>query len=198
MTSHTETFDRVTAEDWDGADHAERTREVRRVIRVGAVASAAMAIQPLPLVDIALIAPIQIGTVQAIGHVHGYRLDRKTVIEILSTFGAGLVTQGALLSAAKMLPFLGWVITVPMAYALTWSIGEVSHHYFVCGRGVSKNELRSMFEHLYRKKRAEREEAHRSAPDLKSRLRELVKAHEAGLIDEEELQRKKEEILGSV
>lgn len=197
MTSHTDTFRRVAGGDWSDASDAERAASVREIVRAGAIASGAMAIQPLPLVDIALIAPIQITMVQAIGRVHGYRLDRKSVIEILSTFGAGLVTQGALLSAAKMLPFLGWVITVPMAYALTWSVGEVSHYYFACGRGVSSAELRAMFGRLYRDKRAERADAQRERSDLKARLRELVEAREAGLIDEETFQRKKEEILAS-
>ena len=51
---------------------------MRDVTVVCSVAAAAAAVQPVPLLDIALLAPIHVGMVQAIGQVHGHKLDTKS------------------------------------------------------------------------------------------------------------------------
>ena len=48
------------------------------------------------------------------------------VSEILSTLGASIIAQNVIMAAAKLIPFLGWLITISMAYALTYAIGEAS------------------------------------------------------------------------
>jgi uncharacterized protein (DUF697 family) len=198
MSAYAETFERVIAGNFEAASDEEKLMAVREVIQVASVAAAAVTVQPIPIIDMALIAPIQIGMVQAIGRIHGYKLDRKSVLEILSSFGAGLVTQGVLISTAKIIPIVGFLAAIPMAYALTWSVGEVAHYYFKSGRGVSPDELRVMFEKLYREKREERARAGKRDGSLKERLEDLVAAREAGLVSEEEFARKKQRILGDL
>jgi uncharacterized protein (DUF697 family) len=197
MASYAETFERVVTGEYANASDEQKLEAVREVIQVASIAAAAVTIQPFPVVDIALIAPIQIGLVQTIGRIHGYVLDKKSVVEILSSFGAGLVTQGILLSTSKLIPIVGWLAAIPMAYALTWSVGEVAHYYFKMGRGVSPDELGAMFQKVYHSKRDEKSAAHKSS-SLKSRLQELTEAHRAGLISEAEYQKKKEELLGAL
>ncbi len=195
MASHLETIRRVMDGDYEHATQDDRDAAIRQVIQVASVASAAVTIQPFPLVDTALVAPIQIAMVQAIGRVHGYRLDRKSILEILGTFGASLVAQNVIMAAAKLIPFAGWVLTTSMAYALTWAVGEVSDHYFRNGRGVPQDELKSMFERVYRQKKAEKEAENKGNASLKDKLEQLKKAYEAGLLTEEEFTRKKEDLL---
>jgi uncharacterized protein (DUF697 family) len=136
-----DTVNRVMAGSFDGADDDEKRAAVKEVITVCAVAASAVTIQPFPVLDAVLMSPIQIGMVQAIGKVHGHKLDKKSIVEILSTFGASLVAQNVIMAAAKLIPFLGSVVAMSMAYALTFAIGEVSDHYFKNGRGVSSAEL---------------------------------------------------------
>ena len=62
MASYTSTVERVLQGDLHEASEAEKNQSVRDVIQVCGAASGAMANQPLPFVDIALIAPIQIVT----------------------------------------------------------------------------------------------------------------------------------------
>jgi len=197
MTTYAETFERVVSGVYSNASDEEKLVAVREVIQVASIAAAAVTIQPIPIIDVALIAPIQIGLVQAIGRVHGYTLDKKSVVEILSSFGAGLVTQGVLLSTSKLIPIVGWLAAIPMAYALTWSVGEVAHYYFKMGRGVSPDELEAMFQKIYRSKREERARESKSS-SLKARLEDLNEAFKAGLVTEAEYQKKKEELLGAV
>lgn len=194
---HTETIRRVMEGDYSQASADEKREASKDVIQVCAAAAAAVTVQPFPFVDTALLIPIQIGMVQAVGRVHGYRLDKKSVLEMLSTFGASLVAQNVIMAAAKFVPFLGWLVSISMAYALTYAIGEVSHYYFESGRGVSTDELRSRFNQIYKEKKAEKERAHKGNSTLKDKLEQLKQAKESGILTEEEFERKKQEILAN-
>jgi uncharacterized protein (DUF697 family) len=197
VASYAEVLGRISRGEYDDATPEVRADAVRTLIGLCSGAAAAVAFQPVPLLDAVLISPIQIGMVQGIGRIYGHRLDQKSILEILSTFGASLVAQNVLMAAAKLVPFLGWLASMSMAYALTWAIGEVSDHYFANGRGVSQDELRRMFKQSYREKKAEKERAHKGNETLKERLEQLRAAHQAGLIDDDEFARKKDEILSS-
>lgn len=195
MPSYTDVLDRVMRGDYANATDAERDEAVAMVLKACAVAAAAVTIQPIPFVDTVLISPIQIAMVQAIGRVRGYQLDRTSVLEILSTLGASIVAQNAMMAAAKFVPFFGWIVTISMAYALTWAIGEVSDVYFRTGRGASESELRAMFKKVYAEKREEKERTHKANDRLKDKLAQLKEAYEAGLIDEDTFKKKKEDLL---
>ena len=192
---YADTVEKIQSGNWSEATEAERAKAVRDVVEVCSVAAAAVAIQPIPFLDFALLPPIQIAMVQCIARIHGYTLDKKSVIEIMGSFGAGLVTQGVIMSAAKFVPFVGWVAAIAMGYSLTYAVGEVSHHYFATGRGLPNEELSAMFDRIYKSKRAEKEAAHRGASSLKDKLAELTRAFEAGLITKEQFDAKKEELL---
>lgn len=195
MASYMDTINRVLAGDFTDATEAERSEAMRNITQVCSVAAGAVTIQPIPLLDVALVTPIQISMVQAIARIHGYSLDRKSILEILSTFGASLVAQNVIMAAAKMIPFLGWVIAPSMAYALTWAIGEVSDYYFANGRGVSQHDLQEMFQRIYKAKHAEKKAEHKNNSTLKQRLEQLKEAYASGLLTEEEFTQKKEEVL---
>lgn len=197
MSSHIETLKRVLDGNYEGASDEEKARAVRELVQVCSVAAGAMTIQPLPLLDTALIAPIQIGLVQGIGKIHGYKLDQKSILEILSTFGASIVAQNLIMAAAKLIPFFGWIFTISMAYALTWAIGEVSDHYFRNDRKVDEHELRAMFERVYKRKKEEKAAQHKRDGSLKAKLEELKEARAAGLLTEEEFEAKKAALLAN-
>lgn len=194
-----ETVDRIMTQSkgFDDATDEEKTRAVRELIEVASVAGAALSLQPIPLLDTALLLPIHVALVQAIGRVHGYELDRKSVLEILGTFGATLLSQHVVRSAVRLVPGIGWVMGASMGYAMTYAIGEVADHYFRTGRGVASSDLRQMFETTYANKRAEKTAAHAADQTLKQKLQQLDEAFAAGLITKEELQRLKEQILKS-
>ncbi len=193
----TETVKRVMDGDYREATPEERREAVRDLIQVCSIASSVVAVQPIPFVDTALIAPIQIAMVQGIGRVHGFSLDKKSILEILSTFGASIVAQNVIMAAAKFIPFLGWAVSVSMAYALTYAIGEVSDYYFRAGRGVSSSELQDMFKRVYEDKKKEKEQANKGNDTMKNKLEALKKAREAGVLTDEEFEKKKEELLAS-
>lgn len=195
MASYRETLERIMKGDFDDASDEERNAAVRDVVNACSIAGAAVAVQPIPLVDVALLSPIQITMVQGIARIYGHSLDKKAVIEILSTFGASLVAQSAIMAAAKLIPFLGWAVSASMAYALTFAVGEVSDHYFKNGRGVSSSELKDMFSRVYEQKKAEKQASAKKNTTLKDKLQQLNEAYENELLTEEEYERKKEKLL---
>jgi uncharacterized protein (DUF697 family) len=195
MPSYKDTLERILQGDYQDATPEERTQAVRDVINVCSVAAGAVAFQPIPFLDMALISPIQIAMVQGIGRIYGHRLDQKAIIEMLSTFGASLLAQNAIMAAAKFVPFAGGLVGISMAYALTYAVGEVADQYFRQGRGMTDTELRSMFDRVYKQKRAEKQAEHKEDANLKDRLEKLKKARADGILTEEEFEKKKQEIL---
>jgi uncharacterized protein (DUF697 family) len=195
MATHFETIRRVMEGGYDDASDEVKVGAVRDVIQVCSVAAGAVTLQPFPLVDFVLVSPIQIAMVQAIGRIHGHKLDQKSVLEILSTFGASLVAQNAIMAAAKFIPFAGWAVSISMAYALTYAIGEVADFYFKSGRGVEQETLKSMFDRVYREKKAEKQASAQGDSTLKDRLEQLKDAFESGLLTEEEFEKKKQDLL---
>jgi uncharacterized protein (DUF697 family) len=193
-----ETINRVTTGNFDGATDEERKAAVKEVITVCAVAASAVTIQPFPVADVVLMSPIQMAMVQAIGRVHGHKLDKKAILEILSTFGASLIAQNVIMAAAKLVPFLGSIVAMSMAYALTFAIGEVSDYYFTHGRGVPASELKERFQSIYKEKKAEKERAAKDNKLLKQKLDALKKAFEQGVLTEEEFNKKKEDALAGL
>lgn len=192
---YAETLNRVMTGNFESASDAEKDEAVRELVKVCSIAAGAVTVQPIPFVDTALITPIQIAMVQGIGKVRGYSLDQKSIVEILSTFGASLVAQSVIMAAAKLIPFFGWVVTISMAYALTWAIGEVSDHYFKTGRGASSSEMKDMFKRVYDDKKAEKEASNKKNATLKDKLEKLKAAKAAGVLTDEEFERKKQEVM---
>jgi len=197
MATYTETLNRIMRGGYDDASPEERAEAVRDLLNMCSVAAGAVTIQPLPFVDSLLISPIQIALVQGIGRIRGHSLDKKAILEMLSTFGASIVTQNVIMAAAKFIPFLGWLVTITMAYALTYAIGEVSDYYFRNGRGVPASELKDMFERIYKTKKEEKQARHKKNESLKDKLEQLKEARKADLLTEEEFEAKKAELLAS-
>jgi uncharacterized protein (DUF697 family) len=195
MAGHLETIKRVLDGNYTEASDEEKAQAVQQLIRVCSVAASAVTIQPFPFVDTALITPIQIAMVQGVGKIHGYKLDTKSIVEMLGTFGASIVAQNIVMGAAKFIPFFGWVVSISIGYALTWAIGEVSDHYFRNGRHVDEAELKEMFQRIYKSKKEEKTEQHKANKTLRDKLEQLKRAHKDGLLTDEEFEAKKAEIL---
>lgn len=199
VADYSRVIDGVLNGDYDDATDAERAEAIDRIVQLCSVAAGAVALQPIPLLDVVLLSPIQVGMVQAIGRIHGHRLDEKSILEILSTFGASIVAQNVILSSVKFIPIFGWLTASAMAYALTWAGGEVADFYFRSGRGASSEELRARFKSVYAEKKAEKEASLKANQGtLKNKLEQLKEAQDAGLLTQEEFDQKRRDILASL
>lgn len=172
----------------------ERDQAVSQVIRVCSVGAAAAAVQPVPMVDLALLTPIQIAMVRSIGNIYGYTLDWKTALGILGTFGLSIAAQNLVLASMKLVPVAGSVAAVPVAYVLTSAIGEASKRYFESGRSLSKARMRQAFRQAYKQQKRTVIAAANDA-NLATELQHATDAYRSGAIDEAEYTRRKQEII---
>lgn len=113
----------------------EKARAGRELVQMSSLAAAAVALAPLPFLDIVAITPIQAAMVMAVGRVHGRELDLKeaknVLVELASVCGAGLLARQVFATASKfLLPGLGGVLNAPYAFAVTWAMGQVAIRYF--------------------------------------------------------------------
>jgi uncharacterized protein (DUF697 family) len=149
MDGFNATLKRVLDGETDVASDEEKEQTVRRLIHTGCAAAVVATLQPLPVVDTALIMPIQVGMFQGIGRVHGHRLDKKSVWEILNNVKTGLVTQHATLIAAKFVPAAGTLLAACVAHGLTYSVGVLADSYFRTGRTMVPEAMQSTLKRAY-------------------------------------------------
>lgn len=141
---------KVAGPDKSEATPAERTEAARGVVQTSALAAAAVALAPLPILDIVAITPLQAAMVMGVGKVYGRTLDltesKEVLVELASVCGAGLIARQVFTTATKfLLPGLGGVLSAPYAFAVTWAMGVTAIGYFE-DIGGNKEKLRRVFE----------------------------------------------------
>jgi uncharacterized protein (DUF697 family) len=179
------------------ADARDADQAAARVIRNYSIAAAAAAVQPVPLVDLALLTPIQVGMVRAIATVYDQPLGLRSALELLGTFGSSLIAQHAVMTAVKLAPGAGLPVAVSVAYAITYAVGEASKLHFQRGPRLSNDGLREVFRRTYRKQRGAVKHAVRDT-QLVGELRRLTEARRSGQIGEPEYERRKRELISHV
>jgi len=143
------TLKRVYEGELDSASDAEKDQTVRRLIYTGCAAAMVTTLQPIPLLDVALITSIHVGMVHGIGRIRGYHLDRKSALEILNCVKTGFVTQHATIAAAKFVPAAGEVAAACVAHGLTYAVGSLADEYFRTGRTMVPAAMRALFRRVY-------------------------------------------------
>src|SRR5690606_33637516 len=83
VAGYTERLELLVGSGRGARTEEERERVATEVIRVCSIGAAAVVVQPLPMLDIALLTPIHVAMVKAIGGIYGYTLDRKTALGII-------------------------------------------------------------------------------------------------------------------
>jgi uncharacterized protein (DUF697 family) len=194
---------RIHESRFDEAPEEERARSVQDLIHTSCTTAAAAALQPVPFLDTAILVPMHVTLMREIAHVRGRKLDKKTALELLWTFRANLLTQHSMMAGAKFVPYLGWMVTVSAAHALTYSLGQVMEMYFRGNCEMPDREMREKlkslykedFERVYRQRSNELKAKLGRAPEVRKKLHELDRQCREGRIDERERQRRKEKVL---
>jgi uncharacterized protein (DUF697 family) len=130
---------------------------VQKDIKRAGVATAAVAVQPVPFVEMLFITPIQVAMVRHIGYLRGYKFDKKVAYEMWKSFRASVLTQQVVITAVKFVPGVGSIAAATVAYTLTTTIGEVFDYYFTHGRKTPMSELLRLFKGMLLEKKDEEE-----------------------------------------
>jgi uncharacterized protein (DUF697 family) len=189
----------------DGANEQVKSSTVQDIIRSSSSIAALVILQPLPVVDAALISPVQSRMVHAIASIHGNRANDRARREIFRTLRGRLITVNAEIAAVKLVPFVPFVgdlFGMSMAYALTWAVGELSDRYFRSGCTLDKAQMlerfdeayRERYEQAYKEKRDEFRAMWRS-PTVRRQIDQLKRARHDGRLTADEVERGTEELL---
>lgn len=127
------------------ADVQLKEKRVRALIYTQAVASAGVALTPLPMADMALITPLQIGLVATIGYFHGIAVSKDRIVELLGVLGAGYGLREAARQLIKVIPGVGSVVSAAVAFAGTVALGEAANLWFKRQMKVPVEDLQRLF-----------------------------------------------------
>jgi uncharacterized protein (DUF697 family) len=186
----------------------EKSNAVRKVIRTSSSAAAVVILQPVPVVDVVLITPIQHRMVQAIGRIHGYPESTKARQYIFKTLRGRLVRMNAAIAGAKsvgllpFVPFIGDLIGMSVAYALTSAIGELSDLYFGSACTMSDFHMTRCFDANYKRQYERAYEQKRNelkamwlSPAIRRQVVELKRACREGRLSDDETRQRIEALL---
>ena len=183
----------------------EKAGAIKDLIRKTSATAGVTALQPIPVLDVAILTPIQRRMARSIGLIRGYRLDDVHLKRMFRAVRRPIVmcqTMIAVVKACKFIPWPGADITqFCLAYALTYAIGQMSDEH-LSHPDIPADELKSRLTELTKKSfsatlKSKREELHASLHDEETRrqFKELRKARRERKIDDEELARSLDGIL---
>jgi uncharacterized protein (DUF697 family) len=95
---------------------------------------AAISIEPVPWLDMAVQLPIQLRMVMEIGRIYGFELNSarasKILLELTSVVAYTYITRNLARGLLKFIPVAGGLLNAPIAYAGTYALGNVAERYF--------------------------------------------------------------------
>jgi uncharacterized protein (DUF697 family) len=112
-------------------DEHERARSVTER---SSLWCAAISIEPIPWLDLAVQLPIQLRMVMEIGKIYGFELNssraHKILLELTGVVAYSYVTRNLARGLLKFIPVFGGLLNAPITYAGTYALGHVAERYF--------------------------------------------------------------------
>jgi uncharacterized protein (DUF697 family) len=137
----------------------------------------AVAVQPIPFMDIFILTPIQLYMGTLIAEARGYKFSMSGIYkEILGVLGLSFLAQQTAIGLYKLgLPFIGGFMTIPLVFILTYAIGKVMDFYFVSktqGKTLTKDDLKNFFKQARKdtKKNFSKDEIKKKTQEAKEQM----------------------------
>lgn len=112
-----------------------------RSIVSAASASAAIALTPLPVIDMIPLTAVQTVMVLGIARIYNYQITLERARELIITFGLGFLGRTLFRQLSKLGGIPGWVLAAAVAAATTVAMGYAASVWFETGERVSKETL---------------------------------------------------------
>jgi uncharacterized protein (DUF697 family) len=120
----------ITVIQLNGDEH----ERARGVTERSSLWCAAVSIEPIPWLDMAIQLPIQLRMVMEIGKIYGFELNssraHKILLELTGVVAYTYVTRNVARGFLKFVPFVGGLLNAPITYAGTYALGHVAERYF--------------------------------------------------------------------
>jgi uncharacterized protein (DUF697 family)/predicted GTPase len=125
-----------------------RQKVAKSIVAASSVVAFGVGLTPIPIADLAILAPLQLTMVTAISYLSGRRLERKAVVEWIASLGVtgavGVVLRVAFQQLLRLIPVAGSVFSGAMAGAGTYAIGASATAYFIDDQSLE--QAREVFE----------------------------------------------------
>lgn len=109
--------------------------------RRAAIASAIVALTPIPVVDLLPLTLIQGSLVLTIARIYGEEVGFKRILELIPSFGVGWLGRVLFQELSKLAGIPGWVLSASIAGSASIAIGYAVMSWFETGNKPSKEEL---------------------------------------------------------
>lgn len=201
----------VLIKDYSNADDATRAKAAENLIDVCSIACAALTVQPVPMLELAIM-PIQAGMVVGIGHIYGHDITRERateiVTEIAGAVGISIVARQTLVTISKFLaPVVAGLISAPYVFGVTRGMGKAAIYYFQ-HTDLDMTQIKNIFNRARqeaethfdprRVEEAAKEQQQEVEQDAVTRMEQLKLLRDKGLISHEEYEAKRREILAGL
>jgi uncharacterized protein (DUF697 family) len=201
----------VLLKDYSNADDATRAKAAENLIDVCSIACAALAIQPIPTLELAIM-PVQAGMVIGIGHIYGHDITRERATEIITEIagavGISLVARQTLVTISKFLaPVVAGLISAPYVFGVTRGMGKAAIYYFR-HTDLDMTQIKNIFNRAKQEaethfdprkvEEAAQEQRQELEQDAVTRMEQLKLLRDKGLISAEEYEAKRREILAGL
>lgn len=130
-------------------DRKEQSQDDRakRIIRNYSLSAAAAAVQPIPVVDSFVIAPIQIAMIIHLGKVYNVHIGKSVAGGIVESIGLSLAGNYIFLTLVSFIPGIKQVLGPAIAYSLTYTSGLIIKELLLTNNlNPTKKELKILAE----------------------------------------------------
>ena len=128
-----------------------RNKELEIILNNFSLISGAIGFIPfVPISDIFILTPIQIGMITSIFKLYDFEFDVKEFLKTTgTTIGLGIVFRTASKLICNYVPYLGWLINASIAFSGTYALGLVAKSYAKEKGNISPESLKNIWENSY-------------------------------------------------
>jgi len=121
-----------------------KEERAKKVIRNYAL-SAAIAVEPIPVVDSILLAPVQIAMVIHEGKIYGKKITKSVAGALINTIGLSFIGNELFLMLVGFFPGVKQALGPSIAFSLTWVSGLIVNELFASGNlNPTKEQLKQL------------------------------------------------------
>jgi small GTP-binding protein len=123
---------------------AYRRKLARQATHGAATTAAAIALAPLPIVDVVPLLAVQASLVLGIARIYAFKVTLRRARELVATFGLGLLGRTLFQELSKLGGPPGWVLAAAIAASTTAVMGYAAAAWFERGERLTGDALRRL------------------------------------------------------
>ena len=122
-----------------------KDERAKTVIRNYALSAAGVAVEPIPIIDSILLAPIQIAMVIHLGKIYGKKITKSIAGGLVNTVGLAFIGNQLFLLIVGFFPGIKQIIGPSVAFSLTWVSGLIINELFASNNlSPTKEQLKAL------------------------------------------------------